>query len=98
MKVLVKREVKVVKFKGILWECVAVGSRNRLRVMSSLRSGLLDHIGSCPDLWGRHSVPQVYSMDSWDGTLLAGAVSSNSSHIDLAWWLTPIRSEYISNE
>jgi hypothetical protein len=77
-----------VKFKGKRF-AVSPVTQKRLGVLSAIRSGALDHVGSlseqiCPNC----SAFQVY--DSGAGALIAAACSSGSQHIDTIYWLTRI--------
>lgn len=89
-RITITREVDAVSFMGRNYECRGVSPENRIKVLSALRSGRLDHLGPCQDIsQGHHSTPQVY--DCGQGhDLVAGAVSDKSQHIDIAWFLTPI--------
>lgn len=75
----------IVNFKGTRFEAVPVSGHETSRVMSALRRGVLDHLGSLDtDLRSHCSAFQVYAAGP---SLLAAAVSSGSQHIDVAYWL-----------
>lgn len=87
-RITISRTVDAIRFRGRMWEVVPVSSESKVKCLSALRSGRLDHVGSCPQLsQGHHSTPQVYDAGA---SLLAGAVSCTSQFIDVAWWLHPI--------
>ena len=73
---------------GQKYDVVPVAKEAELKVLSALRGGVLEHLGSINhQLQPRCSGFQLYKTDGV--SLLAAAVSCNSQHIDVAYWLNP---------
>jgi hypothetical protein len=77
----------IITFQGLRLN--AVPAERSLTLLSALRQGALDHLGSLREqLAPRCSAFQVYHAGS---SLVAAAVSCNSQHIDTVFWLHPYR-------
>lgn len=74
-------------FKGRCFKVEPVSAHNRIKVLGALRSGVLDHLGALSaQLLPHCSAFQVYAAGK---SLLAAAVSCQSQHIDVAYFLHP---------
>ncbi len=77
--------IDVVYFLGRPYTITHTTSRVAL---TALRRGVLDHLGSCPEIpHTRMSTPQMYRVNGFE--LLAGAVSSEAQFVDNAWLMRP---------
>ena len=91
MRLTIKREVEAIQYDGRTYEIHQMQGLALQQTLRALRRGVLDHIGAhlpiCPT---GCSCPQLYRVGDQQETLVAGAVSSTSQFIDLAWLMSPI--------
>ncbi len=80
-------EKRRISFGG---RCYMVEKIESYSHMLAVRSGRLNHIGSCSEVsQGLHTTPQLYEIPN-SSRLLAAAVGLNSQHINMLWHLTPV--------